>query len=218
MLDTLSEGILVMTVLEFTTVSDLGNLACCSTYMRIVADNQGLWRRRYVDSRKTHFRIGPNSLHQPYRNIWACRFTCTFSRTHRNEQWAAAGYPCTNLHHFEHGTLLEVGKRATNYRNFKRAYAKTAKSKLRFHTLATNQKLHRAQQQIHLARHQLAGAKARLDRVEKLNVEAKARLVQLEDLNAGRCQPGAHRKFDAILALPPSTPPHLRKKPRNTKK
>jgi hypothetical protein len=196
MLDTLSEGILVMTVLEFTTVSDLGNLACCSTYMRIVADNQGLWRRRYVDARKKHFCIGPNSLHQPYRNIWACRFPTPWP-PNVNALWAAAGYPCKNLHHFEHETLLEVGKRATNYRNFKRAYAKTAKSNLRLRTLGTNHQLRRA-------RYQLSEAQARLDR--------------LEELDAGRRDPGAHRKFNAILALPPSTPPHLSKKQRNTKK
>lgn len=227
MLDTLSVRILVTTVLEFTSVSDLGNLACCSTYMRVAADNQSLWRRRYVTSRKKRFQIGPNSVHQPYRDMLECRFTRPFilpypmlrgtyairhaaraqwavdraqwaqAQVPEHVRWVAAGYPCTNVRHFEHGTLLEVGKRATNYHNFKRAYAKTAKSKLRVHTRTSNEVLQRAQWQLE---------------------EAQERLQRIKKTYYGMCQPGAHLKFAAILALPPSTPPHLRMKPRKTKK
>jgi hypothetical protein len=233
MLDILSERLLVMSVLKFSPVPDLGNLACCSKHMRCAADNQSLWRRRYVESRKKLFKIGPNSVHQPYRDVLDCRFTPRFTTPFPSlinmhglaqraaaraqwtdarrqwragldpafKRWVAAGRPCTNVHHYDHGTLLEVGRRATNYRNFKRAYAKTVKSKLRVHTPNSKQILTRARDALRFARE---------------------RLELLEEDNECRCQPNAHRKFDAMLALPPGTPPHLRtrmrKKTRKTKK
>ena len=187
-LDALCTDVFLGSLLPFLNVRDLGNLACVSQSVRIMADDNAVWRRLHHGMRKKTQCIVSTSVHCWPRNWSSCQ---RFGPQLPRGIWMAAGVPCDAIHHYTASSLGEVSKPpCVNYKNFKRAYAKMVLSRLGKFTNASE-------------RH--------LRQLEMDERECYTRLVRIQEEKDGALKrKHGPAKFRAILALPPSTPAHLK--------
>lgn len=186
-MESLNKDVYLDALLPYLTARDLGTVACASTRMRVVADTNEVWRRLYMAMRKKTFSITPTSVHHiPKRWYW-----CTSPvPMERRSQWMDAGCPCTNLAHYRHDTLMENQRKAANYHYFKRAYAKTVLSRIGKYTCYSE----------HRARALVSRQADYFRRIRRMQ----------EEIDEIKKRKRAPRKFETILSLPPSTPPHMK--------
>jgi hypothetical protein len=188
------EDVFLGVLIPFLNVPDLGNMACVSHKMRAMIDDNKVWRRLYLGLREKNYRIGPNSVHEWPQRWYSCQRFPQLSKS----AWENAGRPCNIIHHYKTSSLEEEEKRScVNYRNFKRAYARMVFSRISKFTLASERNLKRLRLQEMEIYHRLAMVEEEIERVVKRR--------------------RAPSMFNAILSLPPSTPPHLSKKVKRLK-
>ncbi len=191
-METLCNDVYLNSFSTFLSVRDLGVLGCVSKMMRVMADNNEVWRKLYLDFRKKSFSILPTSVHIGSKRWFFCRYNGS------REEWTAAGKPCSQLSHYQHHTLAENQKKAVNYHNFKRAYAKTAYARV---TKFTRSSLN------HICYLR--------DRQEQFRREI---LIMEDDIQSALKRARAPADFKDILSLPPSTPPHMKQQRKRIRK
>lgn len=186
-METLPEEVYLYWLLPYLQPADLGMMACANRSMRVLADNNEAWRILYIMGRKKSFSITPTSQHRRGKNWYAC---ANANVSPSPEVWVAAGMPCTKLSHYVHSTIVENTKPAINYHNFKRAFAKATISRIGKFDVQSERHLEEL-----LWRYTVYHS-----RITELK-------RQIEQSIKRRSAPA---KFKTILALPPSTPPHMR--------
>jgi len=184
-MDTLPEEVYLDSLFPFLCVSDLGKLACVSRGSRVLADNNDAWRLIYTGCRKRTFSIVPASEHKFVKSWNSCGSTMAHS------VWVDGGSPCTKQSHYRPSTLKQDTKENVNYHNFKRAVAKVSLARIpRFDLPA--------------ARH--------LDGYFQYQQWCWREVVRIEsEITVLKKRRDAPANFAQILALPPSTPPHMKR-------